>query len=125
MILRNIEKNSMVGNDIHIVKIGPHQQDTVMYTDGVSRTVCVGCHGNTNSYLKIFTNDGRIRKMTPREVGRLMDVDDGDLDRMLSCGLSDSAVTSLFGNSIVVNVMTEMFRELFYEDKTPVEIQLF
>lgn len=102
---------------IHIIKVGPHQQDTIMYTDGISRTVCVGCHGNTNSYLKIFTKDGRVRKMTPREVGRLMDVEDSDLDKMLNCGLSQSSVTSLFGNSIVVNVMTEMFKELFYSEK--------
>ena len=111
-------------NDIHIVKVGPHQQDTVMYTDGVSRTVCVGCHGNTNSYLKIFTKDGRVRKMTPREVGRLMDVDDRDLDMMFSCGLSPSAVTSLFGNSICVNVMTCIFRELF-KDRKSKEIRLW
>lgn len=112
-------------NDIHIVKVGPHQQDTIMFPDGVSRTVCVGCHGNTNSYLKVFTNDGRIRKMTPREVGRLMDINDSDLDKMFSCGLSDSGVTELFGNSIVVNVMTEIFRELFYEKRKSKEIKLW
>lgn len=114
-----------MSNNIHIVKVGPHQQDTIMYTDGVSRTICVGCHGNTNSYLKIFTNDGRVRKMTPREIGRLMDVDDVDLDKMFSCGLSPSAVTSLFGNSIVVNVMSEIFRELFYEKRVNKEITLW
>lgn len=112
-------------NDIHIVKVGVHQQDTIMFTDGVSRTVCVGCHGNTNSYLKIFDKEGRIRKMTPREIGRLMDVDDSDLDKMFSCGLADSKVTELFGNSIVVNVMTEMFRELFYKEHKFKDITLW
>ena len=111
-------------NDVHIVKVGPHQQDTVMYTDGVCRCICVGHHNNTNSYLKIL-DKGRIRKMTTKEIGRLMGVDDADIDKMMAV-LSSGTVNSLFGNSIVVDVMTEIFRELFYEDrKKPEEIKLF
>ena len=66
----------------------------------------------------------RIRKMTPRECGRLMGVDDSDIDKMTAV-LAPGVVNSLFGNSIVVNVMTEIFRELFYEDRKPEEIKLF
>ena len=66
-------------NDVHIVKVGPHQQDTVMYTDGICRCICVGHHNNTNSYLKIL-DKGRIRKMTTKEIGRLMGVDDSDIN---------------------------------------------
>ena len=114
----------MLNNDIHIVKVGPHQQDTVMYTDGICRCICVGQHNNTNSYLKIL-DKGRVRKMTTKEIGRLMGVDDSDIDKMTSV-LAHGVVNSLFGNSIVVDVMTEMFRELFYEErKKPEEIRLF
>ena len=113
-----------MNNDIHIVKVGPHQQDTVMYTDGVCRCICVGQHNNTNSYLKIL-DKGRVRKMTTKEIGRLMGVDDQDIDKMTEV-LSPGTVNSLFGNSIVVDVMTEVFRELFYEDrKKPEEIRFF
>lgn len=59
-------------NDVHIVKVGPHQQDTVMYTDGVCRCICVGHHNNTNSYLKIL-DKGRIRKMTTKEIGNVQE----------------------------------------------------
>ena len=104
-----------MNNDIHIVKVGPHQQDTVMYPDGICRCICVGQHNNTNSYLKIFDN-GRVRKMTTKEIGRLMGVGDSDIDKMI-CALAPGVVNSLFGNSIVVDVMTEIFRELFYGDK--------
>lgn len=110
-------------NDVHIVKVGPHQQDTVMYTDGVCRCICVGQHNNTNSYLKIL-DKGRIRKMTTKEIGRLMGVDDTDIDKMTGV-LAPGAVNSLFGNSIVVDVMTGIFRELFYGDIKPNEIKLF
>lgn len=114
----------MNNNDIHIFKVGPHQQDTVMLTDGVCRCICVGQHNNTNSYLKILDN-GRIRKMTTKEIGRLMGVDDQDIDKMTAV-LAPGVVNSLFGNSIVVDVMTEIFGELFYEErKKPEEIRLF
>lgn len=112
-----------MNNEIHIVKVGPHQQDTVMYTDGICRCICVGHHNNTNSYLKILDN-GRIRKMTTKEIGRLMGVDDRDIDKMTGV-LSPGTVNSLFGNSIVVDVMAEVFRNLFYERKVSEEITLF
>lgn len=113
----------MKTNDIHIVKVGPHQQDTIMFPDGVCRCICVGQHCNTNSYLKVF-DKGRVRKMTTTEIGRLMGVDDSDIDKMKEV-LSPGTVNSLFGNSIVVDVMTEMFRKLFYEESVNKEISLF
>ena len=66
----------------------------------------------------------RIRKLTPRECYRLMGVDHSDIDKMTDV-LAPGVVNSLFGNSIVVDVMTEMFRELFFEDRKPNEIKLF
>lgn len=62
-------------DDVHIVKIGPHQQDTIMF------------------------------------------VDDIDIDKMIESNLSLGGINSLFGNSIVVDVMTEMFRTLFIDRK--------
>ena len=109
--------------DVHIVKVGSHQQDTVMYVAGVCRCICAGHHNNTNSYLKILDGD-RVRKMTTKEIGRLMGVDDSDIDKMTDV-LAPGVVNSLFGNSIVVDVMTEIFRGLFYEDTKSKEIKLF
>ena len=57
----------------------------------------------------------RIRKLTPRECGRLMDVEDKDLDIMLNCGVSKSALYKLFGNSIVISPLFHIFRKLFIE----------
>ena len=62
----------------------------------------------------------RIRKMTPRECGRLMGVYDDDIDKMLGCGLSDNALYKMYGNSIVVNVLENIFDALLVnmaEDK--------
>ena len=58
----------------------------------------------------------RIRKLTPRECGRLMDVTDDDIDRMESVN-SKSQLYKQFGNSIVVAVMVAMFRCLNIEQE--------
>lgn len=59
----------------------------------------------------------RIRKLTPRECGRLMDCDEKTLDIMLDCGISKSALYKLFGNSIVQSCLFHIFRKLFIEPK--------
>ena len=57
----------------------------------------------------------RIRRLTPREVGRFMGVKDKDIDTMMGTGLSDDSLCRMFGNSIVVDCMTHMFRNLFID----------
>ena len=57
----------------------------------------------------------RIRKLTPRECFRLMDVDDADIDKIQGAGISNSQQYKLAGNSIVVNVLYHIFRKMFVE----------
>ena len=61
----------------------------------------------------------RIRKMTPRECGRLMGVEDKNIDTMLNCDLSDNALYKMYGNSIVVDCMVHMFDKLFINRNEP------
>lgn len=63
----------------------------------------------------------RIRKLTPREVWRLMDVDDKDIDIVFASGLSNSSLYKLAGNSIVVNVLFHIFRKMFIEPEPDVD----
>jgi site-specific DNA-cytosine methylase len=56
-----------------------------------------------------------VRRLTPRECFRLMDVDDSDIDRLQSIGLSDTRQIALAGNSIVVSCLAEIFRTMFDE----------
>lgn len=53
----------------------------------------------------------RIRKFTPRECGRLMGVSDEDISKMAAVN-SNTQLYKQFGNSIVVDVMCAMFRNL-------------
>lgn len=59
----------------------------------------------------------RIRKLTPRECFRLMDVEEEAIDTIQSTGLSNSAQYKLAGNSIVVNCLYHLFRKMFVEKK--------
>lgn len=68
----------------------------------------------------------RIRKLTPRETGRLMGLNDEEIDIMFASGLSNSAMYKLHGNSIVIDVMVALFDKLFVntEQKKEVGMQL-
>ena len=61
----------------------------------------------------------RIRKLTPRECFRLMGVDDKDIDKIQSSGVSNSAQYKLAGNSIVVDVLFHLFRKMFIDTEEP------
>ena len=57
----------------------------------------------------------RIRKLTPKECWRLMGFDDEDIDKCIKVGISDCQLYKQAGNSIVVNVLEAIFKELFKE----------
>lgn len=81
----------------------------------------------------------RIRKLTPRECFRLMDVGEENIDKLLNAKnekgqqlISNSQLYKMAGNSIVVSCMEYMFRNLFIgvpeEEKgnqEPVQLKLF
>ena len=59
-----------------------------------------------------LTNSFRIRKLTPLECWRLMGFDDEDFYKARNAGISNSQLYKQAGNSIVVNVLRAIFREL-------------
>lgn len=66
---------------------------------------------NHGTITAIQSNDLRIRKLTPRETGRLMGVKDEDINKLLS-NQSNASAYHCFGDSIVVNVLMAIFGEL-------------
>lgn len=80
--------------------------------DGVSNTLTTVQKDN----LLLEKHQYRIRKLTPRECGRLMGVSDEDIDKMAAVN-SNSQLYKQFGNSIVVAVMVAMFRNLNIEQE--------
>lgn len=68
-----------------------------------------------------------IRKLTPVETYRLMDVSDEDIKKLMSAPLAASAHYKLAGNSIVVAVMEALFRQVWFtqQDEGPRQMTLF
>ena len=60
---------------------------------------------------KVLKNDLRIRKLTPKECFRLMGVKDEDIDKMIK-NQSDSSLYHLAGDSIVIQCLEAIFKEL-------------
>lgn len=61
-----------------------------------------------------FNNCGyRIRKLTPRECWRLMAFSDEDFDKAQAAGVSNSQLYKQAGNSIVVDVLYYIFKNLY------------
>lgn len=103
---------------VRIEKVGQissngSQCGTVISDNGISANLVAGTHGYANSHI---ATQYRIRKLTPRECGRLMGVSDEDIDKMEAVN-SNSQLYKQFGNSIVVAVMVAMFRNLNIEQE--------
>lgn len=99
-------------------RINSSQDGKVVYTDGIALTLTSG-HYNVpkiaeptirKSYESVKLQHS-IRKLTPRECGRLMGVSDEDIDKMAAVN-SNTQLYKQFGNSIVVDVMCAMFKNL-------------
>ena len=81
-----------------------YQQDRVYDSEKVAISV-------TTSFNPYYDVELRIRKLTPRECFRLQGVKDSDYD-LLKEGQSDSKLYHLAGDSIVVNVLMAIFKEM-------------
>lgn len=110
--LTSVQKdNLLIENNIQ--KVGQISSDgsqcgTVISDNGISINLVAGTHGYANSHI---ATQYRIRKLTPRECGRLMGVSDEDIDKMAAVN-SNTQLYKQFGNSIVVDVMYAMFKNL-------------
>lgn len=86
-----------------------YQQDRV-YDDGCAISV-------TTAFNPYYATEKRIRKLTPKECWRLMGFADEDVEKAAEV-CSNSQLYKQAGNSIVVNVLMAIFRELFVPKKT-------
>ena len=64
-----------------------------------------------------FNYDKRKINCTPLECWRLMGFDDEDFYKAQQSGVSDTQLYKQAGNSIVVNVLEKIFKNLYKEEK--------
>ena len=87
---------------------GGARASNVYAPDGLAPALQTAQGGNRQP---LMYEDYRIRKLTPRECFRLMGFSDEDFDKIK--GISNTQLYKMAGNSIVVNVLEGIFRELF------------
>jgi DNA (cytosine-5)-methyltransferase 1 len=75
-------------------------------------TICTNSGDRQACVFWVQNSDMRVRKLTPRECFRLMGVKDEDYERVAE-NQSKSSLYHLAGDSIVVNVLIAIFKELF------------
>lgn len=92
---------------------GNEQVRRVYADEGISPTLNTMQGGNRQP--KILQENHRIRKLTPLECWRLMGFKDEQFYKAKSAGVSDSQLYKQAGNSIVVNVLEAIFKNLFLE----------
>lgn len=104
--------------------IGPALNDM----GGGNRQPLVEINEKANSKAVQKTNDGlRIRKLTPKECWRLMGFADEDFEKARKVN-SDTQLYKQAGNSIVVDVLVAIFRNLLtseYEEPKEQQMKWF
>lgn len=110
-----------------------HQRGGIIGTDGLCSTLTATDYKTpklieTPLLIRNATNAGivvlqRIRKLTPKEYWRLMGFDDKDFEKAEKVN-SNTQLYKQAGNSIVVNVLEAILKNLLIEEMDPQERQL-
>ena len=84
-----------------------------MYDEnGLCPTLCSGPHGYAMGFIAT-KQMLKIRKLTPKECWRLMGFTDLQFEKS-NRFMTETALYKQAGNSIVINVLEEIFKPLFY-----------
>lgn len=112
-----------IGNILNTDSFGGNPQAGRVYSaEGLSP--CLNTMEGGERQPKVLENGIRIRKLTPRECWRLMGVKDEQYDRLH--GISKTKLYKMAGNSIVVDVLMAIFKNLLISDKeTKGQLSLF
>lgn len=93
------------------------EQGNVVDRHPVAEANCVTAapRDNTRNYVREQGKRTRIRRLTVRELFRLMDVEEADIDTLLGAGIANTQLAKMAGNSIVVSCLYYIFRNLYIE----------
>lgn len=86
----------------------PTEQRLEFNTKGTSNTITTVQKDNY-----VVEPTYRIRKLTPRECFKLMGLHDDDIDKIQATDISNTQQYKMAGNSIVVDVLEAIFKNLF------------
>lgn len=86
------------------------QMNRIYSPDGLAPTLKTVSGGGRE--IKVIDKD-KYRKLTPREYFRLMGFTDENYELLANNGISKTQLYKMAGNSIVVNVLEALFKQLY------------
>lgn len=107
-------KIMQVGNIVDTGNFDNPQRGRIYSPEGLSPALNTVAGGGLEPKFIEKRVEYRIRKLTPRECFRLMGFTDADFDKIK--GISNTQLYKMAGNSIVVNVLEAIFKQLFKEN---------
>lgn len=113
----HIDENASISKTI-TTRAGGRMDDNFIMNNSIHSNKDKFKFDSKNEQLQkgnIDIKDLKIRKLTPLECWRLMGFDDEDFNKAQELGISDSQLYKQAGNSIVVNVLYYIFKNLFKE----------
>lgn len=129
--ITGVSKDNMVAETIEQIPLNTDQ-------DGLATTVTTAHHYSGNFVdpkrgqkemgvlEKQHNLPFRVRRLTERELFRLMDVSEEDIDKIQAAGISKTQQAKMAGNSICVNVLYHIFRKLYVDtDEENEQLSLF
>lgn len=108
---------TVIEKDNLVMEVMIQDNEVILKKERTSKTRPKG-----KGWEEVITEDGRrawvrLRKLTPRECFRLQGVREPDIDKILNAGISDSQLYKLAGNSICVDCMVALFRNLYFPEE--------
>ena len=118
-----VDKKYYINKPFHLVNKGHQAELDIKGMDCIKRVygtdkvapALTTMQGGLREPKILESLDYRIRKLTPRECFRLMGMSDDDIDKIQAAGISNTQQYKMAGNSIVVNVLEAIFKNLFME----------
>ena len=126
-IVNTIHSSTGSGGNTDCFVAEPQVEPLNPYKDGTCRTIKAQYQQSSRANFArqdglgatgVVQNRYRIRKLTPRECFRLMDVDENVIDTIQAAGISNSQQYKLAGNSIVVACLEKIFEQIFFPQYT-------
>lgn len=89
-----------------------HQSNTVYDANNLCGALFAQEYKSPRMFMIKTEEDLKIRRLTPKECWRLMGFDDLDVEKCIDANISNTQLYKQAGNSIVVNVLEHIFRNL-------------
>lgn len=104
----------------NLVMLNDNQKAKFNFNPDIEKSGCLtlaqGRAGSSDEYMdsvsKIAKITGSIRRLTPRECGRLQSVPEDKLDILLDSGISDTQLYKMFGNGWNIKVIAHILKYL-------------